>query len=170
MFARCNALAAIVVCGNPKIANNSPGKRYWVQNCSAAMENILIAAAGMDLGAVWIGMHPLPSVVSAIRRILVIPETVTPLGMAYVGYPAKSHPPHHRYDSQASPIRRMRRTTYIKVFLEAGNSKLRHDFCTLTENTPQAEKRLKPRRYNRSEALPEPPGSLRGKPGSDCTQ
>jgi len=100
MFARYNAPAAIVVCGNPKIGNNSAGKRYWVQDCSAAMENILIAAAGVDLGSVWIGLHPLPSVVGVVRKILAIPEAVTPLGMAYVGYPAELHPPHARYDAR----------------------------------------------------------------------
>ena len=47
LFARYNAPAAIVVCGNVKIANNSAAREHWVQDCSAAMENILIAAAGM---------------------------------------------------------------------------------------------------------------------------
>ena len=52
-FARYNAPAAIFVCGNPSIANNSSGQRYWEQDCSAATENILIAATGLGLGSVW---------------------------------------------------------------------------------------------------------------------
>ena len=99
MFARYNAPAAIVVCGNLKIANSSAAKYFWVHDCSAAMENILIAAAGLGLGAVWIGVHPLPTVIRPVSQILGIPEEVTPLGMAYVGYPTETPPPHtRRYD------------------------------------------------------------------------
>ena len=58
------APAAIVVLGNCEIANNSAAKHYWVQDCSAAAENILIAAAGLGLGAVWIGVYPLPCVIA----------------------------------------------------------------------------------------------------------
>ncbi len=92
-FARYNAPCAIVVCGNPDIANNSAAKQYWVQDCSAAMENLLIAAAGLDLGAVWIGVYPLPSVIKPVRELFNIPEHVFPLGVAMVGHPAEGAVP-----------------------------------------------------------------------------
>ena len=98
LFARYNAPAAIVVCGNEKIANNSAAREHWVQDCSAAMENILIAAAGMGLGAVWIGVHPYPSKIKPLAEALGIPENVTPLGMAYVGHPAETKEPRTQYD------------------------------------------------------------------------
>ena len=91
-FARYNAPCAVVVCGNPEIAHNSCAKHYWIQDCSAAMENILIAAAGLDLGAVWIGVHPMP-VVKNVRELFNIPEHVIPLGIALVGYPAEDAVP-----------------------------------------------------------------------------
>jgi nitroreductase len=97
-FGHYNTPLAIVVCGNPKISNNSAGKMYWVQDCSAAVENILIAAAGMDLGAVWIGIYPLESRVAAVRRVLNMPEHVTPLGAVYVGYAAEKKEPRTQYD------------------------------------------------------------------------
>lgn len=97
-FAPYNAPAAIVVCGNPGIAHNSAGKRYWEQDCSAAMQNILIAATGLGLGSVWIGIHPLPSMIAPVRTILAIPGDVIPLGMAYIGYPAESPPARTQYD------------------------------------------------------------------------
>ena len=93
-----NAPAAIVVCGNAQITNNSAGKFYWVQDCSAAIENILIAAVGLGLGTVWIGVYPLPTVIKPVQEILSIPETVTPLGIAYVGYPAEEKPPRTQYN------------------------------------------------------------------------
>src|SRR5512144_1593406 len=69
-FARYNNPAAIVVCGNTDIAHNTAAREYWVQDCSAATENILIAAAGMGLGAVWIGIHPYASRIRMLREVL----------------------------------------------------------------------------------------------------
>jgi nitroreductase len=98
LSARYNAPAAIVVCGNPSIANNSSGQRFWEQDCSAATENILIAATGLGLGSVWIGVHPIPSVIKAVRELLDIPKDVTPLAMVYVGVPAEEKAPRTQYD------------------------------------------------------------------------
>ena len=88
-FARYQAPAAIAVCANLKIANNSAAKHFWVQDCSAATENILLAATGLGLGTVWIGVHPLPGVTKSVSTILNLPEYVTPLNIIYVGYPAE---------------------------------------------------------------------------------
>ena len=98
LFARYNAPAAIIVCGNIKIAHNSAGREHWVQDCSAATENILIAAAGLGLGAVWIGVHPYPSKIKPLAEVLGIPEHVTPLSMVYVGHPAEKKEPRMQYD------------------------------------------------------------------------
>jgi nitroreductase len=99
-FGQYNPPAAIVVCGNPDIANNSAGKLYWVQDCSAAIENILIASAGMGLGTVWIGVFPLESRVKSVRKVMNMPENVTPLGVVYVGYPAEQKEARTQYDAQ----------------------------------------------------------------------
>lgn len=98
LSARYHAPVAIVVCGNVNIANNSAAREYWVQDCSAAMENILIAAAGMGLGAVWIGVYPYSSKIKPRAEALSIPEHVTPLGMAYLGHPAEVKEPRTQYD------------------------------------------------------------------------
>jgi len=98
LFARYNAPAAIVVCGNVGIANNSTARDHWVQDCSAATENILIAAAGMGLGVVWIGVYPYPSKIKPISEVLGIPESVIPLSMVYVGHPAETKEPRTQYD------------------------------------------------------------------------
>jgi nitroreductase len=100
LFARYYAPAAIAVLGNPEIANNTVGRQFWVQDCSAATENILIAAAALGLGAVWIGVYPQPSVIKPVREILGLPENVTPLSLVYVGYPAEERPPSERYDEK----------------------------------------------------------------------
>jgi nitroreductase/GNAT superfamily N-acetyltransferase len=99
-FARYNAPAAIVVCGNTGIANNSTARHYWVQDCCAATENILIAAAGLGLGTVWIGLYPLPGAMKPVYQVLNIPDSVTPLCMVYVGYPAEGKAPRTQYDER----------------------------------------------------------------------
>ncbi len=93
-----NAPAAIVVCGNEKIANNSAARFYWVQDCSAATENMLIAAVGLGLGTVWIGVHPLESAIKAVTEVLNLPEHVIPLNVIYVGYPDEEKQPRTQYD------------------------------------------------------------------------
>lgn len=98
-FGKYNAPAAIVVCGNMKLAKGGYEK-YWVQDCSAAMENILIAASGLGLGAVWIGVYPLPSVIEPLCEALSIPEYVVPLGVAYIGYPEEEKEARTQYNEK----------------------------------------------------------------------
>ncbi len=93
-----NAPTAIVVCGNLALAENAAAKRFWVQDCSAATENILLAAVALGLGSVWIGLHPLNSLQRRVAKILDLPEGVVPLAMVYVGYPAEEKPPRTQYD------------------------------------------------------------------------
>lgn len=100
VFARYNAPAAIVVCGNMKLAFKGPGKEMWVQDCSAAIENILIAATSIGLGSVWIGVYPLESNIQALKKILNIPEDVTPLGIVYVGHSAEEKEARTRYNEK----------------------------------------------------------------------
>lgn len=97
-FGHYNAPAAIVVCGNPALGNNTAGRMYWVQDCSAAIENMLIGAVGLGLGSVWIGIYPIESRVAAVSQVLNLPEGVTPLGAVYVGYPAERKEARTQYD------------------------------------------------------------------------
>lgn len=100
IFARYHAPAAIVVCGNMKLAFKGPEKEMWVQDCSAATENILLAATGLGLGSVWIGIYPGESKIEAIRNIFKLPEYVTPLSLVYLGYPAEEKAARTRYNEK----------------------------------------------------------------------
>jgi len=96
-YGKYNAPAAVIVCANLKIAKNESAYRFWVQDCSAATENILIAAAGMDMGTVWIGSYPKDDVMNTLRKTLDIPEDVIPFSLVYVGYPAEEVYPRTQY-------------------------------------------------------------------------
>ncbi|MDR7857851.1 nitroreductase family protein [Tissierella sp.] len=100
IFARYNAPVAIVVCGNMKLAFKGPGQEMWVQDCSAAIENILISATSLGLGSVWIGVYPIESNVKPVKKMLNIPEHVTPLGIVYVGYPAEEKEARTRFNEK----------------------------------------------------------------------
>lgn len=97
-FGPYNAPAAIVVCGNMELTSHGPYKDVWVQDCSAATENILIAAAGMGLGAVWIGAYPNKNAVEHIKKALFIPDHVIPLSVIYIGYPNEEKEPRTQYN------------------------------------------------------------------------
>lgn len=87
------ATAAIAVCGRLDLSPD-----YWVQDCSAATENILVAAAGLGLGSVWLGCHPNDERVAAVREILAIPASVGVLSLIALGRPAEEKEPRDRYD------------------------------------------------------------------------
>lgn len=99
-FGRYNAPLAIVVCGNMRRALPWPARDFWIQDCSAAIENILLAAAGLGLGAVWIGVHPISLFVKAVSRTLSLPRSIVPLGVVYAGYPAETKAPRTQYDEK----------------------------------------------------------------------
>ena len=83
------AQVAIVVCGSLDNGLPGRGKEYWIHDCSAASMNILLAAHGLGLGAVWTGVFPGEDRIAAVREILSIPEGYAPLNVIPLGYPAE---------------------------------------------------------------------------------
>ncbi len=88
-----HAPAAIAVCGDRELSPIS-----WVQDCSAATENILIAASSIGLGAVWLGCHPREERVNPIKAILGIPDSPGLLSLIAIGHPAEEKSPRTQYD------------------------------------------------------------------------
>lgn len=97
LFGNRNAPAAVVVCGNPRLSPNPAARLFWVQDCSAAAENLLIAAVELGLGTVWVGVHPVVELVRIVRQVVGLPRHVTPLGLIYVGYAAEEKAARTRY-------------------------------------------------------------------------
>jgi nitroreductase len=89
------ASVAVLVCGDTRLENS---KGYWVQDCSAATQNLLLAAHALGLGAVWVGVYPREERVIEFRKLLGIPEEVIPFALIPLGYPAEDKPPSNRYD------------------------------------------------------------------------
>jgi len=93
-----SAGAAIVVCGD--LSKTMPGKaqEFWVQDCSAVSENILLAAEATGLGAVWTGVYPADERVAFVRQALGLPETIIPLNIIAVGHPVGVEKPKDKFD------------------------------------------------------------------------
>lgn len=95
------AQLAIVVCGNLDKAIGGDGKDFWIQDCSAATENLLLAAHSMNLGAVWCGGYPIAERVKYISSLLKLPANLVPLNIIPIGYPASPQNPKEKFDSAA---------------------------------------------------------------------
>jgi nitroreductase len=89
-----NAPVAILVAGDTSL-DKCGG--YWVQDCSACAQNMLLAAHALGLGAVWTGIYPLPERVEAFGKLLHMPDTVTPMALLVIGHPAETPAPQNRY-------------------------------------------------------------------------
>jgi nitroreductase len=84
------APAAVLVCADLSL-EKFPG--YWVQDCAAATQNLLLAAHARGLGAVWTGIYPMQDRVEAFTRLLQTPATVVPLGLVVLGHREGMQPP-----------------------------------------------------------------------------
>jgi len=88
---------AIVVCGDMKKALEGPARAFWIQDCSAATENILLAAHALGLGAVWTGLYPNEDRAKAVSELLKLPETIIPLCAIVIGYPSEQPQPKDKW-------------------------------------------------------------------------
>lgn len=97
-FGKMDAPLAIVVCGN--LAHALPLKlaEYWVQDCSAATENILIRATDLGLGAVWCGVYPSKIAVKNTRKVIGAGILEIPLNVVWIGHPAEVKEARSQYD------------------------------------------------------------------------
>jgi len=91
------ASLAIVVCGDQGAAFEQ-NISYLLQDCSAAIENLLLAAHGLALGACWVGVHPGTEAVRRVRELFKIPETVVPVAVIAVGQPGEAPPARTRFN------------------------------------------------------------------------
>lgn len=92
-YSRCSnhPAVAIIPCGDLTKAIEGEMGAFWINDVSAATENLLLAAHAMGLGAVWTGLHPDMNRVSLVQEILGLPEHIIPLCVVPVGVPAE-HP------------------------------------------------------------------------------
>lgn len=96
-----HAPLAIVVCGDMGKALEGTARDFWIQDASAATENLLIAAHALGLGAVWTGVYPDSERVEAVKNRLGLPSAIIPLCVVPVGYPEGEQTPKDKWNPGA---------------------------------------------------------------------
>ena len=89
------APVAVLVCGDLHLEKHAG---FWVQDCSAATQNILLAAHAKGLGAVWLGIFPREDRIASFRKLLGLPAHVVPLALVPIGFPEARQPEEERFD------------------------------------------------------------------------
>ena len=101
-YSRCanKPACAIIPCGDLTKAIEGEGQNFWINDVSAATENLLLAAHAMGLGAVWTGVHPGQERVNILKEILALPEHIIPLCVVPIGVPAEQPEVKNKYKEE----------------------------------------------------------------------
>lgn len=89
------AEVCIIVCGDK---NKQPMTGFMVEDCSAAIQNILLAAHGIGLGAVWCGLYPVEELTTQIKEICNLPDFIEPIGMVVLGHKGEERKVRDRFN------------------------------------------------------------------------
>ena len=92
-----NAPLGIIVCGDIQRAHGNE-LSFLLQDCSAAIQNILLASSILGLGACWLGIHPRQERIDFIKKIFNLPNHIIPISAIAIGYPAEKKEPRTRYN------------------------------------------------------------------------
>jgi nitroreductase len=92
-----SAALGIVVCGDLEAAHDKQ-LSYLLQDCSAAIENLLLCAHILGLGACWLGVHPREQRVKSLQEICKLGESVIPVACIAIGHPAETKEPRTRFN------------------------------------------------------------------------
>ena len=99
-----NAPLLIAVCGDTDKTTMPDGKMklpdFWVQDVSAATENLLLAAHALGLGAVWTGVYPAMERVAEVANVLNCPQNIVPVAVVRVGYPDEAPEPKDKFKEE----------------------------------------------------------------------
>lgn len=90
-----SANAAIIVCSDME---NEVAQKYYMQDCGASIQNIMLAATSLGIGSITLGLYPNADQVTAIKEQFNIPENVAPIGIVALGYPNEEKPDPERFD------------------------------------------------------------------------
>jgi len=89
----------IVVCGDLDVVHDRQ-LSYLLQDCSAAIENLLLCAHGLGLGACWLGIHPREDRIHKLTQILQLPPSVIPVAGIAIGHPGEEKEPRTRFNRE----------------------------------------------------------------------
>ena len=92
------AQAGIVVCGDINRQHGGKDSSYWIQDCCAAAQNILLAVESLGYGSVWTALFPYPDRVNPVVEILNLPDNIKPLNFIPIGIPSGTDIPKDKFN------------------------------------------------------------------------
>ena len=95
-----NSPLLIVVCGNRAGENTRQTNDFWIQDCSAAIENMLLTATDLGLASLWCGVYPRYDRYTKVRELLKVDKSIIPLGIIHIGYAEKDKEPRTQYQKE----------------------------------------------------------------------
>lgn len=95
-----NSNLMIVVCGNTSRSITQNDNDFWIQDCSAAVENILLAAEELGLGSVWCGLYPVVERANAVKELIEAEDNIIPMALIHIGYPDEEKEPRTQYKEE----------------------------------------------------------------------
>ena len=99
-----NAPLLIAVCGDTDKTTMPDGNGklpdFWVEDVSAATENLLLAAHALGLGAVWTGVYPAMDRTAEVANVLNCPQNIIPMAVVRIGYPDESPEPKDKFKEE----------------------------------------------------------------------
>ena len=93
-----NSSLMIIVAGNTSRGLLNTINDFWIQDCSAAIQNILLAATSLNIGTVWCGLYPVLERSNKIKELLKLNDEIIPLGLIHVGIPDEEKEPRTQYN------------------------------------------------------------------------
>lgn len=90
-----SANAAIIVCSEME---NEVAQKYFMQDCGASIQNIMLAATSLGIGSITLGLHSNADQVAAIKEQFNMPQNIMPVGIVALGYPNEEKPDPGRFD------------------------------------------------------------------------
>ena len=89
MYSKFNSPVMIIVAANNEISLTKDSNDFWIQDCSAAVENILLSAVSFGLGTCWCGLYPVEKRAQRVKEILELSDNIIPMAIIHIGYPEK---------------------------------------------------------------------------------
>ena len=89
------AQVAVLICADTRLVKS---EGFWIQDCAAATQNLLVAAHALGLGAVWVGTYPREARMEGMSKVFKLPEHIVPFALVPLGYPAERPAPADRFD------------------------------------------------------------------------
>ena len=99
-YSSYNSPLIIIVGGNTNRSLSKKENDFWIQDCAAAVENLLLAATSLGLGSCWCGLSPMETPVKKVRESLNLGEEIIPMALIHLGYPAEELASRTQYNEE----------------------------------------------------------------------